>query len=98
MTRVTTFLTAFHSWKRLAGETLLVLASMALLTFLILLLHLSTRTSDSLLLYLLAILFFACLRGLYTALLASFIAFFAFDYFFVAPVYDLAATKFEDVF
>lgn len=85
-------------WKRLAGDTLLVLASMTALTLLMLLLHLAARTSDSLLLYLLAIFIFACVRGLYPALLASFVAFFTFDYFFVPPLYGLATAKFEDIF
>jgi two-component system sensor histidine kinase KdpD len=97
MTRVMAFLQARRAWQRFAGETLLVVGSIALLTLLFQLLHLATRTSDGLLLYLLAVLLFACLRGLYPALLASFVAFFAFDYFFVPPVYDLGASKFEDI-
>jgi two-component system, OmpR family, sensor histidine kinase KdpD len=39
----------------------------------------------------------ACLRGLYAALLALLIAFFTFDFLFVAPVYSFAASKLEDV-
>lgn len=84
-------------WKRFAVETFLVLLGIALLTLAIFLLPFSPRTSDGLLLYLLAILIFASLLGLYAALLASFVSFFTFDYFFVPPIYGFRATTFEDL-
>lgn len=83
--------------KPLVVETLLVLGSVLLLTLLMLFFHLSAQTSDYLLLYLLVIFVYACICGLYAALLASFVAFFAFDYFFVSPIFSLAAAKFEDL-
>lgn len=87
-----------RSWRQFAAESFLVLGSVLLLTIILLFSPFAPRIPDNLLLYLLAILVFACVYGLYAALLASFIAFFAFDYFFVPPVYSLGAAKFEDIF
>ena len=84
-------------WRRTVKDSILVLGSISLLTALILISHLPTRIPDSFLLYLLAILVLACLRGLYAALLALLMAFFTFDFLFVAPIYSFAAAKFEDV-
>ena len=78
-------------------DSVLVLASVSLLTSIISFMHLSVKIADSLLIYLLVVLAFACIRGLYAALLASFLAFFVFDFFFIAPFHSLAASKFEDI-
>lgn len=84
-------------WKPYVTDSLLALSSTLLLTGLIYLLHLYPLIPDTLLLYLLVILALASLRGLYAALLASCIAFFSFDFFFVPPLYSFIAIKFEDI-
>jgi two-component system, OmpR family, sensor histidine kinase KdpD len=84
-------------WKWYLLDCLLALGSIFLLTGAIWLFHLYQRIPDSFLVYLLAILSLASLRGLSAALLASFIAFFSFDFFFVPPLYTLSVAKFEDV-
>jgi Osmosensitive K+ channel histidine kinase len=86
-----------HTGRWYVQESLLVLGSVSLLTLSISLLHLPTHTGDSLLLYLVLILLFAVLRGLYDAVLASIPAFFLFDYLFIPPDLSLQASKFEDV-
>lgn len=78
-------------------ESLLVLGSVSGLTSLIYGLQLPTHISNSLLLYLVLILAFAALRGLYDALLASILAFFLFDFFFIPPIRSFQASKFEDI-
>lgn len=84
-------------WKRYVSDSFLALGSISLITGIIFLFHLYPSIQDSLLIYLLVILALASTRGLYSALLASFIAFFSFDFLFVPPVYSLIVTKFEDV-
>jgi two-component system sensor histidine kinase KdpD len=84
-------------WKGYILDSLLALGSIALFTGVIWLFRLYQRIPDSFLVYLLAILSLASLRGPYAALLASFAAFFSFDFFFVPPLYTLSAAKFEDV-
>lgn len=83
-------------WERYIQDTLLVLASIYMLTLIIFLLHLPTRIADSLLIYLPVILALASTRGSYAALLAALIAFFSFDFFFVAPLYSLIIAKLAD--
>jgi two-component system sensor histidine kinase KdpD len=84
-------------WQRHLLDSLLALGSISLLTAMIWLFQLYQKIPDSFLVYLLAILSLASLRGLYASLLASFVAFFSFDFFFVPPLYNLSADKFEDV-
>ena len=84
-------------WRWYILDGLLALGSIFLLTGVIWLFQLYQKIPDSFLLYLLAILSLASLRGLSAALLASFVAFFSFDFFFVPPLYTLSVTKFEDV-
>ncbi len=86
-----------RKWKRYVADSLLVLASIALLTGSLSLFHLYQIIPDSLLLYLPVILALAAIRGHYAALLASFMAFFLFDFLYVPPVYSLIITKFADV-
>ncbi len=79
------------------SDTVLALASTALLTGCLSSFHLYQIIPDSLLLYLPMILALAALRGRYAALLASFLAFFLFDFLYVPPVYSFIITKFADV-
>src|SRR5690242_10878230 len=84
-------------WSKYLVDSLLALGSIFLLTGLIWLFRLYQLIPDSFLVSLLAILSLASLRGLYAALLASFVAFFTFDFLFVQPLYTLNVNKFEDV-
>src|SRR5712691_10044124 len=84
-------------WYRCVGDSFLVLGSMLLLTEIISFFHLNQRIPDSFLVYLLLILAFASIRGLYAASLASFAAFFFYDFLFVPPAYSLLVSKFEDI-
>jgi K+-sensing histidine kinase KdpD len=84
-------------WQRYLLDTLLALGSIFSLTALIWFFQLYQKIPDSFLLYTLATLSLAGLRGLYPALLSSFMAFFSFDFLFVPPLYNLNVTKFEDV-
>jgi two-component system, OmpR family, sensor histidine kinase KdpD len=84
-------------WKPFLIDTLWAIASIFILTLLVFLLKAYPSIPDSFMLYILAILALAILRGFYPALLASFLAFFAFDFFFVPPLYSLAASKLVDV-
>ncbi len=86
-----------YQWKGYIADTLLALVSAALLTGCLSLFHLYQIIPDSLLLYLPMILALAALRGRYAALLASFLAFFLFDFLYVPPVYSFIITKFADV-
>lgn len=84
-------------WRQYLIDTLLALGSIFSITALIWFFQLYQKIPDSFLVYTLAILALAGLRGLFPALLASFVAFFSFDILFVPPLYRLAVTKFEDV-
>ena len=84
-------------WKRYAADSLLAVVSTALLTGSLSFFHLYQIIPDSLLLYLPLILALAAIRGSYAALLASFLAFFLFDFLYVSPVYSFIITKFADV-
>src|SRR2546421_12560007 len=83
-----------HNRQWYLQESVLVLGSVSALTLLIYVLQLPTYMSNSLLLYLVLILAFAALRGLYDALLASILAFFLFDFFFIPPARSFHASKF----
>ncbi len=84
-------------WKRYLLDSLLAPGSISLLTGLFLLFHLYPSVPDLFLAYLLVILALAGIRGIYAALLASFLAFFFFDFLFVPPFYTLIVAKWEDV-
>jgi K+-sensing histidine kinase KdpD len=84
-------------WRRYLLDTLLALGSIFSITALIWFFQLYQKIPDSFLVYTLAILALAGLRGLFPALLASFVAFFSFDILFVPPLYRLNVFKFEDI-
>lgn len=83
--------------RRYLIDTLLALGSIFALTEIIFLLHLYQRIPDSLLSYVLIIVILASTRGPYAALLASFVAFFSFDFLYLPPAYSFLVSKFEDV-
>jgi two-component system, OmpR family, sensor histidine kinase KdpD len=84
-------------WNHFVGDSFLVLGSTLLLAEIISFFRLYQRIPDSFLVYLLLILVFASTRGLYAALLASFAAFFFYDFLYVPPTYSLLVSKFEDM-
>ena len=83
--------------KHVIIDSLLALGSIFSLTGLIYLFQLYPKVPDSFLIYLLAILALAALRGLYASLLASLLAFFLFDFLFIPSVYSLTVAKFTDI-
>jgi two-component system sensor histidine kinase KdpD len=85
-------------WRQLIKEIIFVFGSILLLTVSMIVFRLPTRISNSLLLYLLPVLIFACMYGLRAALLASFVAFMTFDYLFVQPIQSFGIAKLEDTF
>ena len=87
---VLTWLATLH-WKRLAQDSVLALAGIALVTsVMIAVAHLYSRVQTISLIYLIVVLALASTRGLYAAILASLLALFSVDFFFVAPFYTLA--------
>lgn len=84
-------------WKRLGQDSSLAVAGVALTTGVIAVAHLYPSIQAVSLIYLIVILTLASTRGLYASILASLLASFSVDYFFVSPYYTLAIIKFEDV-
>jgi two-component system, OmpR family, sensor histidine kinase KdpD len=84
--------------KQLVKEIFFIFGSTLLLTMTMVVFRLPTRDSNSLLLYLLLVFVFACVYGLRSALIASFVAFITQDYFFVQPLYSFVIAKLEDTF
>jgi two-component system, OmpR family, sensor histidine kinase KdpD len=78
-------------------DTAWAVGSIFILTLIVFLLKAYPSIPDSFMVYIIAILGLASLRGLYPALLASFLAFFSFDFFFVPPLYSLVASKLVDI-
>lgn len=86
-----------YQWRGSIIDSILAVGGPLCLTEGMFLVHLYPAVLDSFLLYLLLILLLASVRGLYPALLASIVAFFAFDYFFVPPLSSLVPSKFQDI-
>ncbi len=84
-------------WRSYLTDTAWAVGSILLLTVIVFLLKAYPSIPDSFMVYIIAILGLASLRGFYPALLASFLAFFSFDFFFVSPLYSLAASKLVDI-
>jgi two-component system sensor histidine kinase KdpD len=84
-------------WKKYLFDSLLAPSSISLLTGLFLLFHLYPNVPDLFLAYLLVIVALAGMRGIYAALIASFLAFFFFDFLFISPFYTVIVAKWEDV-
>lgn len=88
--------TGLH-WRRYVSESLLSIGGVALVTGLIAVAHLYPRIPTISLIYLIVVLAVASTRGLYAAILASLLAFLAFDFFFVPPSDTFVVAKFEDL-
>jgi len=84
-------------WKHYASDSILAILAVALVTSVISILHLYPKIPTIALTYLLIVLALASTRGLYTAILASLVAFFAFDFFLVPPLYTFVVAKYEDL-
>jgi signal transduction histidine kinase len=83
-------------WRRYGIDSLLAVGGVALVTGVILLAHLYPRIPTISFAYLLAVLALASARGLYAAILASLLAFFAFLYFLVPPLFTFIIPSVED--
>lgn len=84
-------------WKRYASDSMLAVLAVALVTGVISIFHLYPKIPTISLIYLLIVLTLASARGLYAAILASLVAFFAFDFFLVPPLYTFVVDKYEDL-
>jgi signal transduction histidine kinase len=87
-----------EKWRHIGLDTLLALAGVALATAIITLTHLYPLIPTISLAYLLVVLALASTRGLYAAILASFLAFFCYLYFLVPPLYTFIIPRVVDFF
>ncbi len=85
-------------WKRYGIDSLLPLAGVALATVLITATQLYPRIPTISFIYLLVVLIVASWRGLYAAILAALLAFLAYVYFLVPPLFTFLVPKVEDLF
>ena len=83
-------------WLRLALDTVLALAGSMLVTGIIFLWHLYPRIPNISIIYLLVVMALASTRGRYAAILASLVAFLAFDFFLVPPLYVFTINRVEE--
>jgi two-component system sensor histidine kinase KdpD len=83
-------------WLRYGLDSMLAFGGALLVTSLIVLLHLYPRIPNISIIYLLVILALASSRGRYAAILASVVAFLAFDYFLVPPLYVFTINRAEE--
>jgi two-component system sensor histidine kinase KdpD len=84
-------------WKRLVYDGALAIGGVFLVTSVISVFHLYPRIPTISLVYLLVVLALASTRGLLTAIFASLLAFFSFDFFLVPPLHTFAVAKVEDL-
>lgn len=85
-----------QQWKRTTVDTILAIAGALAVTAIIYFLQLYPKIPNISFLYLLVVLALASTRGLYSATVASIVAFFSFDYFLVAPLFTFTIDKFEE--
>ena len=83
-------------WTRFLLESALAIGGPLVVTGLISLFHLYPQIPNISLVYLLLILLLASTFGRYAAVLASVIAFLAFDYFLVPPLYTFTIARWEE--
>lgn len=84
------------SWRRYSVDTLLATASALLVTGGIYAFQLYPRIPNISLLYLLVVLGLASTRGRYAAIISSVVAFLAFDFFLVPPLYKFTVSKSDE--
>lgn len=88
--------TAVFSWQRSVFDSLLAFISIMAMTGLLFALQLYPRIPNISIAYLLVVLPLATSRGRYCATFAAFVAFFAFDYFLVPPIYQFTVAQPEE--
>lgn len=100
MPRFTSFLRLawrhYHLWKRLLEDALLAFTCTMVVTLIIYGLQLYPRIPNISLVYLIVVLSLASTRGRFSAIFASFVAFFSFDYFLVEPIYQFTIARPEE--
>ena len=83
-------------WVRYASDSVLATAAALLVTGIIYVFQLYPRIPNISLLYLLIVLTLASTRGLYSAVVASVVAFLSFDFFLTQPLYTFTIFKVEE--
>jgi two-component system sensor histidine kinase KdpD len=84
------------NWRRYGADTLLGAISALLITGFIYAFQLYPRIPNISLLYVLVVLGLASTRGRYPAIICSVVAFFAFNFFLVQPLYTFAIAQFDE--
>ncbi len=85
-----------HAWKRYVGDAVIAALGALLITAFIYEFHLYPKIPNISILYLLVVLALASVRGLYSAIIASIIAFLTFDYFLIVPLYAFTIARLEE--
>src|SRR5260370_5948554 len=83
-------------WQRYLLETFLAFAGVMLVTGIIYTFQLYPRIPNISIIYLLVVMALASTRGRYAAILASMVAFLAFDFFLVPPLYVFTINRVEE--
>src|ERR1700676_595473 len=83
-------------WQHFLLDSLLAIAGALLVTGLIYLFQLYPRIPNISIVYLLVVLALASTRGRYASMLASLVAFLAFDYFLVPPLFVFTINRVEE--
>ena len=83
-------------WVRYASDSVLATAAALLVTGIIYVFQLYPRIPNISLVYLLIVLTLASTRGLYSAIVASVVAFLSFDFFLTQPLYTFTIFKVEE--
>lgn len=84
-------------WRHYISDSLLAIGGVVLVTGVIEIAHLYPRIPTIPFVYLLVVLALASTRGLYATILASLLAFFAYLFFLVPPLYTFIIPRFEDL-
>lgn len=87
---------AAQYWLLYAFDSLLAAAGSLLVTGIIAIFHLYPRIPNISMVYLIVVLALACTRGRYAAIFASLVAFLAFDFFIVPPLYTFVIYQAEE--
>jgi K+-sensing histidine kinase KdpD len=83
-------------WQRYLIDSLMAVGGVAAVTWIIYAYHLYPTIPNISLVYLLLILLLATTRGRYAAILAAVVAFLAFDFFLVPPLYTFVISRWEE--
>jgi K+-sensing histidine kinase KdpD len=84
------------SWPRFVLDSLLAFAGAMAITMFIFVFQLYPRIPNISIIYLLVVLALASTRGRYASILASIVAFLAFDFFLVPPLYVFTINRVEE--